>query len=87
MPRKKKKEIDMRTQSQIIQAAREKNAFIQGYACAVATLLRLEGCTNSQTDELFGAGIGNIETAKRARVDPSDLEVLEKHYPFNTVFF
>lgn len=52
----------------------------QGYACAVAQLLKLEGINNSISDELFGAGIGSIEKAEKAGVDEGDLEELKKYY-------
>ncbi len=57
---------------------KEQNRWVQGYACAVAQFLKLEGINNSASDELFGAGIGTIQKAIDAGVDESDLEEFKK---------
>lgn len=54
--------------------------FVQGYACAVATLLLFRRGDDAETDELFYAGIGTIEKAREAGVDVYDLKILRKYY-------
>lgn len=50
-------------------------AFIRGYACAVAIMLRLEGDITS-VRELFRDGIGTLKACIDCSVDPYDMEVL-----------
>lgn len=54
------------------------SAWVQGYACAVATLQKLDGSKLLTTDvsELVRAGGLNETMCKLHNVDPSDVEVL-----------
>lgn len=70
----------MSIDNKIKNANTSKAWFIQGYACAVATLIRLNGFNDTNSDELFRAGIGSIAECKKANVDEYDLEILQKHY-------
>lgn len=53
--------------------------FIQGYACAVANLIRMHGC-DTPAEELFRDGIGSLQACRGANVDPFDMEILEKYF-------
>lgn len=55
-------------------------AFLQGYACCLATLIRLNGINDTHSDELFTAGIGTLSKAKEAGVDEYDMDELTKYY-------
>ena len=70
----------MRTKQEIQCDAHITAAFLQGFACCLAQMLYLEGCATSATNELFGAGIGELDAMKRRIIDPYDLEIIEKHY-------
>lgn len=53
--------------------------WIQGYACAVATMQRMDGdLLTTQVKELLEAGGLTKETCLSACVDPYDMEVLFK---------
>lgn len=54
--------------------------FLQGYACAVANICRLNGEADTRTCELFRDGIGKMANLKDAGVDESDLEILKKYF-------
>ena len=54
--------------------------WVQGYACCVATMLKLTGINDSAIDELFHSGVGSIEKAIAAGVHENDLEELKKYY-------
>jgi hypothetical protein len=56
------------------------NMFVQGYACALATLIRLEGCSNAHSDELLKS-IGGIERLHKADIDSYDMDVIDVAYP------
>lgn len=53
-------------------------SFIQGYACAVATLQRMDGSEiyTTQVKELSGAGGLTLENCQKAGVDAYDMEIL-----------
>lgn len=70
----------MNMYSKIKPARVSKDWFIQGYACAVATLIRMDGCDSTQSRELFKAGIGSLSACKAANVDAYDMEILEKYF-------
>lgn len=63
-------------------SAQRKQTFTQGYACAVATLARMEGICRpglwpTQIKELAQAGgIDTLEKCKKARVDQYDIDAL-----------
>ena len=50
--------------------------FIQGYACAVATLIRLNGGITTDVKELFKAGL-NMAMLYDAEIDEEDMFVFE----------
>lgn len=56
-----------------------KVGFVQGYACCLAALIRMEGGVTATVRELFKAGIGSVENAGQAGVDAADLETLQAH--------
>ena len=58
----------------------ENNKCTQGYACALAQLLSLEGINNSTSDEIFKGGIGSIQKAIESKVHYDDLKELKKYY-------
>lgn len=53
--------------------AMRKNSFENGYFCAVAALLRMEGCVNAQIRELFEGG------GDPAKADRFDVELFRAH--------
>jgi len=61
---------------------KETHLWTQGYVCAVATLINLNGGVDTTTKELFHAGIGStsLSQLKRQGVDESDLAVLKKFW-------
>lgn len=51
--------------------------WVQGYACAVAVILRGHG-SSTETDDALKAGcLATVADLMKARVDPADLDVLE----------
>ena len=54
--------------------------WVQGYACAIVVMLRINGINDPVTDEVFKSGIGTIEEAEAYGVDESDLTELRKYY-------
>lgn len=60
----------------------EKDRFMQGYVCALATLLKMEGYVSTEIRELFSAGIGNmnLKQLKEAGTDEHDIQVLSEHW-------
>ena len=55
------------------------NNFASGYACAVTTLLRLDGCVSTNVKELFRAGGWSVKELERAGIDYIDLDLLKEH--------
>lgn len=57
------------------------NKFNQGYACAVATLIRMHGGVETSTKELFAAGFGkyDIKKLRSSGVDEYDIETFKTH--------
>jgi hypothetical protein len=52
----------------------EDRAWLRGYACCLATAVRLEGCWGKQQEELLAAvGIGNL---RDAGIEEHDAEVI-----------
>lgn len=49
------------------------NLFERGYFCAVATMLRMEGCVNAQIRELFEGGGDPL------KADRFDVELFREH--------
>lgn len=59
--------------------SRSDAAFVKGYACAVANLIRDHGmCTEAK--DLFNAGCGSIAQLEAQGVDSYDIEVLRQHF-------
>ena len=54
--------------------------WIQGYACAVAMLIKKNGLNDTNSDELFREGIGSIKECIKARVDKQDMKILREHF-------
>lgn len=54
------------------------NSFIQGYACAVATLISLNDCITTDAKELFKAGL-NMAMLYDAEIDEEDIRVFKKY--------
>ena len=54
-------------------------AFFQGYACAIATLIRSRDIPGLCT-EAFYSGIGSIRKCEESEVDKYDLDILRKYY-------
>ena len=54
------------------------NKFIQGYACAVATLLRLHGCVTTDVEELFHSCL-SINILKASGIDDNDMQLFEEY--------
>lgn len=54
----------------------------QGYICAVCCLINLDGQVETQTREMFVAGVGNqtLKSLESAGVDEQDLKTLKKHW-------
>lgn len=51
--------------------------WIQGYACAVAILIRTEGGPSAMSDELLkSCGLTTIKSLKDAEVEPFDIEII-----------
>lgn len=59
----------------------EENKWMQGFMCAVATLIKLDG-VQTFTMELFSAGAGNrsLKTLEKMGVDSYDLQILKQHW-------
>lgn len=60
---------------------KSKYAWIQGYACAVATLIVMDNGVNTQTKELLNSGLGkyNLKKFRMWGIDESDIETFKKH--------
>lgn len=58
-----------------------KDYFMQGYICAVVTMIELNRGVDTVTLELFKAGLGKYDLQKfrKAGVDEHDLNVLKKY--------
>jgi hypothetical protein len=54
--------------------------WVQGYACAVAVMLKMEGTDTTPIRELFSAGIGSMEIARASGVNQYDLDVLQLYF-------
>ena len=57
--------------------AKKDNAWIQGYACAIATTIRSHGGNTEQKDALKAGGITSLRKAKALGIDPYDIEALK----------
>jgi len=55
--------------------------FNQGYLCAVAALINMDGQVETRTKELFIAGVGKYDLRKMRQwgIDEQDIEVFKKH--------
>lgn len=55
------------------------SAFIQGYACAVSTIIRMEHEVNALTKELFHSGLGKYDLRKFRRwgIDEYDIDIFK----------
>lgn len=58
------------------------NGFIQGFACSVATLIKINGGVDSTSRELYRTGLGQLtlEALQDRGVDESDLKVFEEFW-------
>lgn len=56
--------------------------WMQGFACAVCVMIKLDGMVETRTREMFRAGVGQLTlTALEKRgVDKSDIEILEEFW-------
>lgn len=57
------------------------NQWYQGFACAVAILLKIDGLAGTQTREVYNAGIGNKTEAELIEmgVDESDIALFKQY--------
>lgn len=53
--------------------------FARGYSCAVASLIRLEGCVDTNAKDLFRAGGWSINELDKAGIDRNDLNLFKKY--------
>jgi hypothetical protein len=53
--------------------------FARGYSCAVATLIRLEGCISTDVKELYRAGGWSVDELDKAGIDRIDLDLFKKY--------
>lgn len=53
------------------------NKWIQGYACAIATLVSSHGENTGERDALSAAGLTSIKALKAAKVDEYDIKILK----------
>ena len=51
------------------------NDWKRGYACAVATAIKIEGCVGTKERELFQCAFMDVEECIAAGVDEADLSV------------
>lgn len=60
----------------------QRKFWIRGYACAVATLIRMDGLVTSQARELYRSGIpSNLsQLSVRELVDDNDWGVIETNW-------
>ena len=58
------------------------NAFNQGYVCAVAALITMQGGVETAAKELFKAGVGNatIDELKGMGIDDYDLSIIKQYW-------
>ena len=49
--------------------------WLRGYACCLATAVRMEGCWGRQQEELLSA-VGGVAALKAAGIDEYDAEVI-----------
>lgn len=57
------------------------NRFIQGFACACAKMMEMDGMVTTQCKELFSAGVGKYDL-KRFRIigiDEDDIKTFKKY--------
>jgi len=62
---------------------KSESEFLQGYACAVATLITMRGHADTEVRELFSAGFGDrcIAELRRLGIDEeTDIAVFIKHW-------
>jgi hypothetical protein len=52
------------------------NDFERGYACAVATKIRMDGGNTAEKELLEAMGWNSVSKIKKANIDAYDLEVL-----------
>jgi hypothetical protein len=51
----------------------------QGFTCAVAILLRLEGMVTTQVKELYRMGGCKFNDFEHYNIDPNDIEILNQY--------
>jgi hypothetical protein len=58
------------------------NKWTQGYICAVCCMIQLYGLVQTQTREMFIAGVGksSLKELENMGIDKNDLEILKKHW-------
>jgi len=54
--------------------------WVQGFACAVVIMLKMEGTDTTPIRELFSAGIGSMKVAIESGVNQYDLDVLQLYF-------
>jgi len=52
------------------------DAFVQGFACAVATMARSHGHNTEHKEALISCGLTNVDILMRHHVDDFDIEAL-----------
>ena len=57
----------------------EMKEFARGYSCAVASLIRLEGCVDTNAKELFRAGGWSVDELDKAGIDRDDLGLFKTY--------
>lgn len=57
------------------------NRFIQGFACACAKLMLMDGGVSTPTKELFEAGVGkyDLRRFRQIGIDEYDIEIFKKY--------
>lgn len=60
----------------------KEDKWLQGYLCAVCTLIQMNEVIDSSTKELFQLGVGNrtIEDLENLGIDEFDLDIIKKYY-------
>ena len=53
--------------------------FAKGYSCAVASLIRLEGCVCTNSKELFRSGGWSIKELEKIGIDRTDLDLFKQY--------
>lgn len=57
------------------------NRFVQGFACACAKMMLMDGGVSTPTKELFDAGVGeyNLKRFRQIGIDEYDIEIFKKY--------